>query len=77
MEEIGESCFQVMPTKEVALRNAYACAALPKDKPTVGWLKAAFLEGLEDLTEVLKGAKFDPIRQSEAFKKFLELNSEE
>ncbi|NGX39241.1 MAG: Stage IV sporulation protein FB [Chlamydiae bacterium] len=76
VEEIGGSCFQEMPNKDVALRNAYACAALSKDKPAVGWLEAAFQEGLEDLTQVLKGAEFDPIRQSEAYKKFLELHSE-
>lgn len=75
VEEIGGTCFQAMPSKEVALRNALACAALSKPKPAVGWMETAFQEGLENLTEILKGSEFDPIRESDLYKKFLEHHS--
>lgn len=71
VEEIGGKCFQVMPSKEVALRNALACAALEKAQAAVGWLETAFQEGLDNIGEILQGAEFDPIRNSEYFQKLL------
>lgn len=70
VEEIGGECFQITPSKEVALRNALACAALAKPKPTVGWLETAFQEGLDSISEIIKGHEFDPVRESEYFKQF-------
>lgn len=75
VEEVGGKCFQVMPSKEIALRNALACAALEKAKASVGWLETAFQEGLEGLGEVLRGDEFDSIRQTEIFQKFSERHS--
>lgn len=75
VEEIGGVCFQSMPSKEVALRNALACAAQAKDKPAVGWLETSFQEGLDNLADILHGSEFDPIRESELFRKFLKNHS--
>ena len=71
VEEIGGTCFQVMPSKEVALRNALACAAMEKPKPAVGWLETAFQEGLENISDIVCGTEFDPIRKSDYFQQFM------
>lgn len=71
VEEIGGNCFQIMPSKEIALRNALACALLQKEKPAVGWLETAFQEGLENLTEILRSSEFDSIREGKLFQKLL------
>ncbi len=76
VEEIGGACFQTVPSKEVALRNAYACAALAKAQPAVGWLETAFQEGLENVADVVKTQLFDPIRESSYFQQFLKHHSE-
>lgn len=70
VEEIGGECFQINPSKEVALRNALSCAFLSKAKPTVGWLETAFQEGLDNISEILKGSEFDAIRETTYFKQF-------
>lgn len=70
VEEIGGKCFQVMPSQEVALRTALACAALEKAQASVGWLETAFQEGLDNLSEILKESAFDPIRKTDYFQKF-------
>ena len=77
VEEIGGNCFQAMPSKEVAFRNALACAALAKAKPAVGWLETSFQEGLENIAGILRGPEFDHIRESELFQKFLKNHSVE
>jgi len=70
VEEIGGSCFQAMPSKEVALRNALASAALAKSKPAIGWLETAFQEGLDNLSDILKSSEFDLIRNEPSFQTF-------
>lgn len=77
VEDIGGTCFQILPSKEVALRNALACAAMAKDKPAVGWLETSFQEGLENLADIVRGSEFDPIRESDLFKKFVSKNLSE
>lgn len=76
VEELSGSCFQVMPSKEIALRTALACALLSKEKPAVGWLETAFQEGLDNLSEIAKSPEFDPIRDTESFQKFVRGHSE-
>ena len=61
-----------MPSKEVALRNALACATLEKAKAAVGWLETASREGLDNLVEVMRGKEFESIRHTEIFQKFLD-----
>ncbi len=73
--EIGSSCFQTMPVKEVALRNAFASAALGQAKPAIGWLEAAFQDGLDNISEILKESYFDPIRGTTLFRQFEQMHS--
>jgi len=77
VEQIGADCFQLLPNKEIALRNALACAAQNKAKPAVGWLETAFQEGLEHVGTLIQGKEFDPIRQSPYFQQFMKHHSEE
>lgn len=70
VEKIGSKCFQFKSSKEIALRNAVACAFLEKAKPSVGWLETAFQEGLDSLSDILRGKEFDSIRHTEVFQKF-------
>ena len=77
VEKIGGTCFQVMPSKEVALRNALACAFLEKPKPTVGWLETAFQEGLENVAKIIQGEEFNAIRESSYFKQFLKHHTQD
>lgn len=73
--EIGGNCFQVMPIKEVALRNAFSCAALAQEKPAIGWLEAAFQEGLDNISAILQESYFDPIRETDLFKQFQKMHA--
>jgi len=77
VEEIGGTCFQTMPSKEVALRNAFASALLNKAKPAVGWLETAFQEGLDGIASILDGNEFDVIRNDPLFRQFREHHSED
>lgn len=77
VEQIGGDCYQVLPGKEIALRNAIACAALTKAKPAVGWLETAFQDGLENIGAIIKGKEFDPIRDTPYFQQFMKNHSEE
>ncbi len=74
--EIGGSCFQTMSVKEVALRNAFACASLAQEKPAIGWLEAAFQDGLENIPAVLQEPYFDPIRETTLFKQFQKMHAQ-
>lgn len=75
VEQIGGDCFQVLQGKEIALRNAEACAALGKAKPAVGWLETAFQEGLDNISTIIQGKEFDPIRDSTYFQQFAKHHS--
>lgn len=72
--ELGGECFQMWPSVETALRNAYASAALAQVEPAVGWLETAIKEGLENLSEILQDTTFDKIRQEPAFVEFISSN---
>ncbi len=69
--ELAAECYQVLPTIDMALRNAYAHAAMAQSTPAIGWLETALQEGLENLGEIVQSAGFDPIRQDPAFQAFL------
>ncbi len=68
--QFGGSCFQTMPTAEVALRNAHAHAAQKDARAAVGWLETAFQEGLNHLNKVMQDQMFDPIRNDPHFQAF-------
>ncbi|HAZ16083.1 MAG: hypothetical protein A2Y28_02375 [Chlamydiae bacterium GWC2_50_10] len=68
--DLAGSCYQIFPSPEMALRNAYASAQLLQVKAAVGWLHAAFQEGVENLSEIIKEEVFDSIRNDPLFKEF-------
>lgn len=67
--DLAGNCFQVMPTAEVALRNAHAHAALGDAHAAVGWLETAFQEGLNQLNKIMEDKIFDSIRGDPHFQK--------
>ena len=73
--ELAGSCFQSLPTVEIALRNAYAHAQLKQAVPAAGWLQTAISEGLTNLKEILSDHVFDPIREDPSFKALITSNS--
>lgn len=69
--ELAGTCFQTLPTADIALRNAFAHAQLNQVAPTVGWLQTAINEGLVNAKEVLSNHIFDPIRHDSSFQELL------
>lgn len=67
---LAPKAFQASQEVDVALRNAGAFAQLGQVKPSIGWLHAAFEQGLDSL-EVLSSSLYDPIRSDPHFQKFL------
>ncbi len=65
-------CFQIAPSKDVAVRAAIAEASFGKVKPTIGWLKAAMSHGLSNLEELVSGKEFENIKRDHAFIQFIE-----
>ncbi len=71
--KLGGSCYQTLPNAELALRNAYAHAIQKEPEPAIGWLKAAWEQGIDNISEVLNDPIFDPIRQTPPFQQFLKV----
>ncbi|QVL58279.1 MAG: site-2 protease family protein [Simkaniaceae bacterium] len=69
--ELAGPSFQLLPDPKIALSNAEACAALAQAEPAIGWLRAAHKGGIENLESILSKEVFDPIRETEDFKKLL------
>ncbi len=69
--ELAGTCYQNLPTVEIALLNACAHAELKQAQPAVGWLQTALQEGLSNLEEIIKTPAFDPIRHDPIFQEFL------
>ena len=65
--DLAGTCFQIGPTVETALRNAYAHGSLAQVIPAVGWLQTAIEEGINNIDEVLSQKSFDSIRQDPTF----------
>ena len=70
LELAGES-YQIAPSFETALRNAYACVLLSMVQPAIGWLETAQKDGVENLKEIIGENAFDPIRNDSLFQDFL------
>jgi hypothetical protein len=71
VEKLGNICFQNDPNPEIAIRNANACAALGKAAASVGWLKAAMKEGLNDPLPVIDKPLYDKVRKTPDFQEFI------
>jgi Zn-dependent protease len=69
--DLAGTIFQAFPDPEIALRTAYAAAALHLPTSVVGWLESARDCGVENLAEIAKGAVFDPVRETPDFQGFL------
>ena len=69
--ELAGPSFQLLPDPKIALSNAEACAALSQAEPAIGWLKAAHKAGVDNFELILSKEVFDPIRDTEGFKKLL------
>ena len=70
--ELSVSCYQLTPTREVAIRNARAFAALHQSEPAGGWLQTALQYGPMNLKTLLEDAIFDQVRNDPSFRKFVE-----
>ncbi len=68
--QLAGSCFQIRPTVETALLNAYAHAQLHQATAAIGWLQTARDEGLDNVKEILSNSLFDPVRNESLFKDF-------
>ena len=70
--ELGGPAFQLLPDPQIALNNARASAALSQQEAAIGWLNAAKSAGMDSLKPVLEEKVFDPLRDTEEFKKLIE-----
>lgn len=67
VSELSGKVYQLLPSAEVAFRSAQATAFQKQIEPTIGWLKAALDEGLEELTLHLKEEPFASLQEDKAF----------
>jgi stage IV sporulation protein FB len=65
--KLSADSFQILPTVDTALRNAYAHGELAQGEAAVGWLETAIREGLENISDVISHTSFDPIRSDSHF----------
>ncbi len=65
--DIGKRSYQVQPSYDTALTNAFAHAQLEQVRPAVGWLQCAIREGLPNLSEIIQSHEFDTIRHDPLF----------
>lgn len=68
---IGNKAYQLDPSPDIALLNAFSFAIIGQPIPTVGWLKSAVHSGLRNIHEVIRKREFDSVRQSQEFQSFL------
>ena len=69
--ELSAKCFQLHPTKEVALRNARAFGVLSEAKSAGGWLQRAVDYDHLDINQIVSEGFFDNVRENPIFKKFI------
>lgn len=69
--KIGEQAYQIHPSIDVALLNAYSNALMGKITPTVGWLSSAIHLGFSNVREIIQKREFDSIRETDAFQNWL------
>lgn len=69
--ELSSTCYQLVPSQEVALRNARSFARLKKPTPAGGWLQTAWQHGSLNLDEILKDPAFSLIKDDPKFQEFI------
>lgn len=70
--DLSADCYQIMPTQQVALRNARSFAWLNQPKPAGGWLQAAWQAGPLNLASLLQEPSFSRLVQDSDFKEFID-----
>lgn len=68
---LGNQTYQVNPTYQTALVNAFCYSLLQEVEPAIGWLKRAISDGVPNLAKILERSEFDPIRSNELFRAIL------
>lgn len=71
--ELGSTCYQLLPTQEIALRNAEAFAHLNDAQNAGGWLQNAIEFGNLSLEKIVQESVFDNVRDNPEFKTFFHL----
>jgi stage IV sporulation protein FB len=74
--DLSGICFQESQTVDIALRAAESHAMLQDIQSSIEWLKTVKSFGTMNLSEIATGRAFDPIRDSEVFRKFIKGNGE-
>lgn len=69
--ELSSQCYQLEPSKEVALRNARSFAILGNPKPAGGWLQRAGEFAGVDISLISHESCFDKVRSNPLFRDFL------
>lgn len=70
--ELSAECYQYAPTRETALRNARAFAALGQPVPAGGWIQTAWQHGGIDLPALLDEPVFQSVKNNPSFIAFLD-----
>ena len=68
--DLSTRCYQILPSQEVALRNARSFARLCEAKPAGGWLQTAWQHGSFNVEKVLSESAFSAIKDDPLFKEF-------
>jgi stage IV sporulation protein FB len=68
--DFSTRCYQIMPSQEVALRNARSFARLKQSKPAGGWLQTAWQHGPFNVDKILSESAFSAIKDDPMFKAF-------
>jgi stage IV sporulation protein FB len=69
--DLSARCYQMVPTQEVALRNARSFARLGQPTPAGGWLQTAWQHGEFNLEQVLNEAPFTQMKNDPLFIEFI------
>ena len=70
--QLGQDCYEQMPSAEIAFKNSCCCARLGKVKEAIGWIKSAIEKGLEAPLQVMDREDFNSIRDSKEFQAFIQ-----
>ena len=70
--ELSARCYQLVPSQEVALRNARSFARLKQPTPAGGWLQTAWQMGEFNVEKVVNESAFSAIKEDPLFKEFID-----
>jgi len=70
--ELSSSCYQIIPSRDVALRNARSFARLNKPAEAGGWLQTAWQHEKFPLERVLSEKDFSSMKENPVFQEFID-----